>query len=48
MPAVIQRVGHQPLLAETLRDVVVAAGVFAEPVRQDDHRPRVTSGVQTS
>ena len=40
VPPVVQRVGDQPGVAEALRDVVKAAGVFAETVRQHDHRPR--------
>ena len=40
MPAVVERVGDQTVLAEPLRDVVVATGVFAEPVGQDNHRTR--------
>ena len=40
VPSVVQRVGDQPGFAETLRDVVVAAGILAEAVRQHDHRPR--------
>ena len=35
--AVIERVGDQAGLAEPLRDVVVAAGVLAEPVGEHDH-----------
>ena len=40
VPAVVERIGHQPVLAEPRSDVVVAAGVFAEPVREDDHPTR--------
>ena len=35
--AVVQGIGHQAGGAEPLRDVVVAAGMFAEPVGQDHH-----------
>ena len=49
VPAVVERVGHQPVPAEPRSDMVVAAGVFAEPVRQDDHATRRRRpGVQTS
>ena len=40
VPAVVQSVGDQPGFAEALRDVVIAAGVLAETVRQHHHRPR--------
>ena len=40
VPAMVQRVGHQPRVTEGLRDVVVPAGVLAETVGQHDHRAR--------
>ena len=51
MSAVVQRVGHQAVGPEPPRDVVVAAGVFAEPVGQDHHTfggTPVEFGVQVS
>ncbi len=42
--AVVQRVGHQPVPAEPLGDVVVTTGVFAEPVREDHHGARCDVG----
>lgn len=44
MAAVVQGVGDQTRLAESLRDVVVAAGVLTESVRQDQHRARLGVG----
>ena len=38
MPTVVQCVGDQPGLAEALRNVVVAAGVLAETVREHHDR----------
>ena len=40
VPSVVQGVGDQPRVAEALRDVVVAAGILAEAVRQHDRRSR--------
>jgi len=44
MSAVVERVGHQPVPAEPLSDVIVAAGVLPQPVRKDDHRTRCDVG----
>jgi len=40
MATVVQRIGHQTGLAETLGNMVVAAGMFAETVRQHHDRSR--------
>ena len=49
MPAMVERVGHQSLAAEPRGDMVVAAGVFAEPMRKDRPLHAVSqSGVHTS
>ena len=44
MSAVVERVGDQPVLTEPRSDVIVAAGVFAQPVREDDYRARCDVG----
>ena len=47
--AVVQRVGDQAGFAESLRDVVVAAGMLGVPVGQSTTTPRgAVSGVHTS
>src|SRR6201996_4743978 len=38
--AMVERIGHQSLADEPRSDMVVATGVFAEPVREDDHAAR--------
>ena len=44
VPPVIQGVHGQTGIAEPLRDVVVAAGVFAVPVCQHDHAAHIAGG----
>ena len=38
--AVVERIGDQPVPAEPLGDMVVAAGMLAQPVREDDDAAR--------
>src|SRR2546423_14789009 len=44
MSAVVKRICQQRVLAEPPGDVIVSTGVFAQPVRENDHRARLDVG----